>query len=57
MRDPLLYKKCTLAYKACTLTYKVCLYVVLNSFLVWLYWTYAPIVLAQEEEGKRKGFS
>ena len=26
--------------------------IVLNSFLVWVYWTYAPIVLAEEEEEK-----
>src|SRR5215216_4136093 len=25
---------------------------VLNSFLVWIYWIYAPTVLAQEEEDK-----
>ena len=24
--------------------------VVLNAFLVWVYWTYLPVVLAQEEE-------
>jgi hypothetical protein len=22
----------------------------INAFLVWIYWTYAPIVLAEEEE-------
>ena len=27
---------------------------VLNSFLIWIYWTYAPTVLAQEEEEKQK---
>jgi hypothetical protein len=30
--------------------------VVLNSFLVWVYWTYAPIVLAEEEEGAKITF-
>jgi hypothetical protein len=27
--------------------------IILNSFLVWLYWTYATIVLAQEEDGEK----
>lgn len=25
--------------------------IVLNTFLAWIYYTYAPVVLAQEEEG------
>ncbi len=27
--------------------------IVLNSFLVWVYWTYAPIVLTEEEKEKK----
>jgi hypothetical protein len=36
----------------CSLIMAICL----NGFLIWIYWTYAPVVLAQEEEEPKVTF-